>query len=463
MLLHAGRIFALVDCNHFYVACERLFRPDLRQAPLVVMSNNDGCAVARSLEARAMGVAEGEPICKLGPLQEGIHLFSSNYTLYGELSRRMMDVLAQFSPRMEIYSIDEAFVEFADLELAVRALPPELDSLGLTDLDGRRKPVSKKWVPSDIDQQAMQLGKYLRTAIYRQLGLPVSVGLGPTRSLAKVASVLAKRNHQTGVASLCEAHRRNQILANFPLAEIWGIGAAGVARMQGHGVHTALDLSQADERIVQQELTRCGLELARELRGQVCVPLNVLPPPRKQVVVARAFRGPVTDYASLRETIVFYTVQAAEKLQKAGRLAGQLSVFLRTDPFQLEVAQYMNAIQIPLVQATADPSLLIRWAVAGLEKIYRPGFAYRKSGVMLGALCDPADVQPDLFADTDPNVRKRRARLQNLMARINRYPGRRRLFYAGSGLGQRAWHPRARYRSPGYMSRWNDVPVVLAN
>jgi DNA polymerase V len=307
-------VFALLDCNNFYVSCERLFQPVLHGKPVVVLSNNDGCVIARSDEAKALGIPMGLPAFKLADLmkKQPIEVYSSNYTLYGDLSARVMTTLAQWAPAVEVYSIDEAF----------------LDLTGLST-DALRT-----------------YGQTLRTTIQQWTGIPVSIGIAPTKTLAKLANRLAKRSPQ-GVVALTITAEINATLACTQVEDIWGTGPGYSKRLKTHDIRTALPLRDANDRWIRQQLGVVGQRIIWELRGISCLPLELCPPPKQSLMVSRSFGRPITVLSEMREAVATYMTRAAEKLRRAQRAAGVLTVFLTTNRFTDE-PQYSNSVTIPL-------------------------------------------------------------------------------------------------------------------
>jgi DNA polymerase V len=323
-------LFGLVDCNNFYVSCERLFQPMLHGKPVVVLSNNDGCVIARSDEAKALGIPMGLPAFKLADLvkKHCLEVYSSNYTLYGDLSARVMTTLTQWTPEVEVYSIDEAFLKFSPL-------------------------------PSDA---LMAYGQSMRATIQQWTGIPVSIGIASTKTLAKLANRLAKRSPEAkGVIALTSPAEIEAVLACTPIEDIWGIGRGYARRLHAHEIRTALQLRDVHDRWVRQELGIVGLRLVWELRGISCLPLALCPPPKQSVMVSRSFGRPITTRTEMREAVATYMTRAAEKLRRHQVAAGVLTVFLMTNRFTDE-SQYANGVTMPLPIATQDTAELIRYS-----------------------------------------------------------------------------------------------------
>ena len=360
-------LFALLDCNNFYVSCERLFQPALRGKPVVVLSNNDGCVIARSDEAKALGIPMGLPAFKLADLrhEHPIEVFSSNYTLYGDLSARVMTTLTQWAPAVEVYSIDEAFLD--------------LSGLSTHDLTG--------------------YGQTLRATIHQWIGISVSIGIAPTKTLAKLANRLAKRSPQ-GVIALTVTPEIDATLACTRVEDIWGIGPGYTRRLKAHDILTAIQLRDADDRWIRQQLGVVGQRIVWELRGISCLPLELCPPLKQSLMVSRSFGRPITSLTEMREAVATYTTRAAEKLRRHRVAAGVVTVFLMTSRFT-EEPQYSNSVTMPLPVATQDTAELIRYALRGIEHIFREVYHYQKAGVILTALVPAHQIQAHLFDQKD--------------------------------------------------------------
>src|SRR5712691_2464181 len=404
-------LFALIDCNNFYVSCERVFQPALCGKPVVVLSNNDGCVIARSEEAKALGIPMGLPTFQLTDLLQvhPIEVFSSNYALYGDMSARVMTTLAQWAPDVEVYSIDEAFLHLS---------PLESDALSA-------------------------YGQTMRTIIQQWTGIPVSIGIGATKTLAKLANRLAKRSPEArGVVTLTSPAEVEATLAQTPIEDIWGIGLGYTRRLKAHDIRTALQLRNVHDRWVRQQLGVVGLRIVWELRGISCLPLERCPPPKKSLMVSRSFGRPITALAEMREAVATYTTRAAEKLRRAQRAAGVLTVFLTTNRFTDE-PQYADSVTIPLPVATQDTAELIRYALQGIEQIFHNCYRFTKAGVILTALVPAHQVQTHLF---DQHDRERSQRLMAALDAINTQWGTGTVRDGAVGLQPR-WIMRCGHRS----------------
>lgn len=425
----AQRAIALVDVNNFYVSCERVFNPKLRNRPVVVLSNNDGCAVARSNEVKALGVPMGAPWFKFKDLakQHGIIAYSSNYALYADMSNRVMSILRQFSPNQEVYSIDECFLDltgFARRDLVV-------------------------------------YGQEIRKRILQWTGLPVCVGIASTKTLAKLANHCAKKRPEyIGVCnfnSLSPADL-DEILASIEVGEIWGVGRRLAPRLQQLGLRTVLDLKQADPETLRQQFSVVMEKTIRELNGTVCIELEEINPPKKQILSSRSFGVPVTDMASLSESISLYVSRAAEKLRRQKSYAGSIYVYIRTSPFKEHDRQYSNGMTIPLPSPTDNTTKLVSVALWALKQLYRPGYNYAKAGIMLGDLVPATAIQTDLFSTMQPNTKSER--LMQAMDMINRKMGKESIKVASEGF-KRPWKMKQENKSPSYTTKWDETLKII--
>ncbi|MGB3514986.1 MAG: Y-family DNA polymerase [Elainellaceae cyanobacterium] len=411
-----SRWIALVDANNFYVSCERVFDPRLRDKPVVVLSNNDGCVVARSNEVKALGIPMGAPVFKLRSQirDHNIQVYSSNYTLYGDLSRRVMQTLEQFTPEVEVYSIDEAF-------------------LGLS---------------GDVEAIAEQL----QQTVQQWTGIPVSVGVAPTKTLAKVANHIAKKS--TGV---CVLDAPSMVLADLPVGEIWGIGHRLSDRLHRQGIATALQLRDVELSWIRQQMGIVGVRLVQELRGIPCLPLELCPAPRKSCCVSRSFGRPVTAIAELKEAVATYAARAAAKVRRDELKAGVVTVFITTNRFKPNDPQYFNSAVVQLPQPTNDTFTLVQAALRAVEGLYRLGYEYKKAGVLLTELSPASVVQTNLFNDLAQQ--EKRGALMRTVDGLNRQFGAGTVFCAAEGI-EKGWGMRSGLRSPGFTTRWGELPVV---
>ncbi len=419
-------IFALVDANNFYATCEKVFAPALAGRPLVVLSNNDGCIVARSAEARALGIRMGAPLHEWRDFcrQHGVVIRSSNYALYGDMSRRMVSVLQQFADQVESYSIDECF----------------LDLSGLPD--------------------ATRHGFILREALARRIKLSCGIGIGPTRTLAKLANHVAKQQAcWGGVFNLLDHEPAliEHLMAGCPVGQVWGIGHRLIDRLAALGIHTALDLRRADAGDIRRRFSVIQERVVRELNGESCLPPEAAGA-RQQLMSTRSFGQLTGDPDVLRAAVSHHASVVAARLRAQQGRAQYVQVMIRTNPNRHQDRQHRDSVMVALQQPTADTGLLVMAAVEGLRRLYRPDHGYQKVGVTLGGLCGLSDTQPDLFRrPEDP----RRQRLMAALDDINRRHGRDTLRMASTGLSQ-AWLMRAAHRSPRYTTCLGELPVVRA-
>ncbi|MEJ7137998.1 Y-family DNA polymerase [Amphibiibacter pelophylacis] len=427
-------MFALVDANNFYVSCERVFHPRLEGRAVVVLSNNDGCAISRSDEAKALGVRMGQPMHELRDLERRGDLvaLSANFELYGDLSHRLMTVLGDMAPGQEIYSIDETF----------------LDVSGLAD-----RPA---------------LGLAMQQRAQRWTGLPVCIGFGPTKTLAKLANHIAKSaarkpgSYPAKLAGVCDmaaqSPRQQAILLDAtPVAEVWGVGRRLAPQMEALGLRTALDLARADAGVLRKRFSIVLVRTARELAGEPCLPLEDAPPPTQQVMFSRSFGQAVTDKAVMAEALMAFTASAATRLRAQGLFCSAVHVMMRTSPFRPNDAQYRAALTVPLDPTDSSPRLAGA-ALAALDALWRPGFDYRKAGVMLLDLRPAqAPAQADLFA---PPPQPPSAAMAAIDA-INRRFGRDTVTLGRTTTGEvRDWQMKQARRSPRYTTRLDELRVV---
>lgn len=418
--------YAMVDCNNFYVSCERVFDATLAGRPVVVLSNNDGCVIARSNEAKALEIEIGDPVFKRKDFfaRHGVRLLSSNYALYGDMSARVMQVLARFSPDVEPYSIDEAFLR----------IPP---------------------LPRD---ELRTLAEAIRRTVLRWTGIPVCVGVARTKTLSKLANRLAKKTPGSGgVWLLDDPADVAARLAQIAVGDVWGIGPRHAKFLQDRGIGTALQLARQPRDWVRRHLTIQGLHVALELAGEPCIPFEDHPPPARSLMCSRSFGERVSDLGSLEEALSTHVQQAAEKLRRKGLLAGAVQAFLETSRFRPE-EYYANSGCQALAAPTAYTPDLHAAALRILRVLYRPGHAYRRIGVLLPDLV-PAAARQLTFWDLAADEPARQA-LMRTLDKINAAYGRGTLVLAAAGLGAKPWHMRQERRSPRYTTRWAELPVA---
>lgn len=425
---------ALVDCNNFYASCERVFRPDLEGKPVVVLSNNDGCIIARSNEAKALGLSMGDPFFKVESFMKkaGVTVFSSNYELYGDMSRRVMATLLYFSPELEVYSIDEAFLNLTGI------LKKAEGPLSLTDY-----------------------GRTIRATVRKWTGIPVSVGIAETKTLAKAANRVAKKNKEfDGVFDLREADH-DAVLERIAVEDVWGIGPRYAYRLRKYGITNAMKLRDCDERWIQKTMAMgiVGVRLVLELRGIPCLPLDLKPAPKKEIACTRSFGAPETTLRGLKEATAAYTTRAAVKMRGQRSLVKTMMVYVMTNPFKNE-PQYYNSAVIRFPAPTANTPEMIRRALEAMELIYRPGYRYKKTGVVLTELIPDTVYQPTFFEE--PN-RGALHRLMHVVDRVNARMGPGTLQYAATGVAKRPWHMRRERCSNAFTTQWQGLPEVKGN
>lgn len=419
-------VFALVDCNNFYASCEKLFRPDLKDTPVVVLSNNDGCVVARSREAKLLGIKMGVPVfqIKAEMQRHGILAFSSNYALYADLSSRVMRTLEEMAPRVEVYSIDEAFLDLTGIESAI---------------------------------SLVEFGQQVRERIGHWIGITVCVGIAPTKTLVKLANHAAKKYPATqGVVDLTNPDRQRRLLALVPVDDVWGVGRRLSKRLNALGITTALDLANASPRAIRDQFSVVLERTVRELNGESCIELEEIPPTKKQIVCSRSFGVKVTQFELLREAVCEYATRATEKLRKEQQQAKVLTVFIRTSPFKDNEPQYSNSASGELLIPSCDTRDFIELANHLLKRIWKDGFRYAKAGVMLSDFYDPGMFQPGLFDDV--STRSNSQQLMSVLDTINQ-SGAGKVFFAGQGL-KKDWSMKREHLSPAYTTRWDQLPRV---
>jgi DNA polymerase V len=423
-------IYALVDCNNFYVSCERTFNGALHNRPVLVLSNNDGCVVARSNESKALGIKMGQPVFECRELieQHHIQVFSSNYPLYADMSDRVMQTLKTFSPRVEIYSIDEAFLDLSHI-------PKE---------------------------ELHAYGHQIRATVWRFTGLPVSVGIASTKTLTKVANeVFKKYAIYHGVLSLMHTSEEelDDLLETLPVQDVWGIGPRYARLLQSREILTAKDLKYTEQRWVRKHLTVVGERTVLELRGIACIPLETQIKPKKGIMTAKSFGRAVKTLEELEEAVATYIARAAEKLRKQGSATSCISVFLHTNPFQKDAPQYGNSLTRMLPFPTSYTPDLFNVALDMLLSIYRKGYAYKKCGVFLSRIVPQDVLQVDLFGEYSLEREYKKARLMCVVDLINEWWGSNTLFFGAQGI-ERTWKMRQERRSPRYTTRAGDNIVV---
>ena len=423
------KIYALVDCNNFYVSCERVFHASLRARPVIVLSNNDGCVVTRSNEVKKLGIKMGQPIFECEELirKHNIQIFSSNYSLYADMSARVMKVLSQFSPRLEVYSIDEAFLDLSE----------------------------------QIIDDLSEFGRTIKARVLQFTGIPVSVGIASTKCLTKVANEIVKNDaHYEGVLDVTALSEQatDEMLAKVAIEDVWGIGSKYSLFLMNHGILSAKDLKYADEKWIRRYLTVVGERIVLELRGTACIPLEAEGPAKKGIMCSKSFGRDVTRLEELEEIIATYTARAAEKLRSQDSLTSCITVFIRTNALK-DTPQYSNSFSQRIPYPTAFTPELIRYALKALKAMYRDGYSYKKAGVFLTKIAPQEGVQPDLFSEFSLYDYYKQARLMYLIDAINKMYGRDTLFFAVQGI-TRPWKMRQSRLSGHFTTRWSDILTI---
>jgi DNA polymerase V len=426
----SNALFALVDVNNFYVSCERVFQPKLEAVPMVVLSNNDGCAVARSAEVKALGVKMGTPWFQMEALakKHGIKAYSSNYTLYGDMSSRVVQVLRSFTPNLEVYSIDESFLQI--------------------------ETVLKQYA------NTIELGQSIKQQVKDTTGLPVCVGIGASKTLAKLANHLAKKHQQfSGVCDVNAMPKPElyQWMTETEVGEVWGVGRQIAKRLKAQGIQSVFDLLQASPQAMRQQFGVVMERLCYELRGTSCLQLEEVAPAKQQIIASRSFGKLVTSQVELAESVAMHAARAAEKLRTQNSTTGALTVFIQTNPFKQNEPQHHQSVTIPLADPTDNTLTLTNAALAGLKQIYQPNFRYKKAGVILNLIGDKPTVQQSLFEDVESKGKS--AHLMKAMDEINNRFGNAAIKSAAMGTKQ-AWQMRSGNRSPNYTTQWDELPVA---
>lgn len=422
-------MFFLIDCNNFYASCERAFNPSLNGKPVVVLSNNDGCVVARSAEARQVGIGMGVPYWEVRDLiaRHGVQVFSSNYQLYGDLSARIMNIYQQFCTDVEVYSIDEAFLKFETAAFMLPRLPG--------------------------------LAAEIRSVVLQQTGIPVSVGIAPTKTLAKLANHLAKRQNADGVFCLTAIENNIEILSKTDISALWGVGKNLERSLKSAGIESVWDLKNADQRMILGRYGVVLLRLVKELNGLSCYGLEAAVEKRQNMVVSRSFRRDVYEKSELREALSVYCTRLGEKLRQYGQTAGHLTVFLIANPFnnmRSDRKRYFSR-EMSLSIPTASTNDLIGKSLFLLDQLYEPGTNYKKAGVLVQDLCDAQRVQGNLFESLYRHEQS--AELNKVMDNINRRYGKNTLYFSTCG-SVHGWARQEQFRSPRYTTCWDELPVV---
>ena len=418
--------FALVDCNNFYASCEKLFRPDLKHTPVVVLSNNDGCVVARSKEVKQLGIKMGVPFFKLQDevARYGIVAFSSNYALYADISNRVMTTLEELSPKLEIYSIDEAFLDLTGVNHCC---------------------------------ELTAFGQQIRKIIYQWIGISVGVGIAPTKTLAKLANHAAKTYPATqGVVDLTDPARQRKLMAITPVDEVWGVGRKLSQHLKAIGIDTALQLANVEPAWIKKQFNVVLERTVRELNGQSCLKLEDVTPVKKQIISSRSFGERIMDKQTMSEAIASYASRATEKLRQQKQYACSLSVFIRTNPFSENESYYSNHATYQFPIPTDDTRDMLDQAKVLLDMIWRQGYRYMKGGVMLNDFYDAGVYQPDLFCEQ--SIKTNSKALMRVLDKIN-HSGKGKVWFAGEGI-TKSWGMKREHLSPAYTTNCKELPIV---
>lgn len=414
------KVYGLIDCNNFYVSCERLFQPKLNGKPVVVLSNNDGCVIARSNEVKHY-IRMGALFHEIKPLikSKGVAVFSSNYALYGDISNRVAGVIKEHFAGVEVYSIDECFVT--------------LYAKNHTDL--------------------LKIGTHLKAEINQRVGIPVSVGFAPTKTLAKIANQVAKKHTEIGVYSICHKSIALKILSQIPVREIWGVGRQIEKQLNSFKIYSAKELANSNKNWLRKQFSVVLQRTALELTGVSCLNLEDITQ-KKMILTSRSFGVPIEDLQSLLEAISEYAAQACEKMRKQNSTTNVISVFLSSSPYRSNQLYYNNHSATRLPYPTQDTGLVIATAKQLLESIYTPAIKYQKCGIQLQELQPITLTQLDLFSLSEPEKKRQ---LMSVLDQTNKLYGKKTLYYAAQGHTGKAWEMNQKFRSPRYTTRWGEL------
>ena len=415
---------ALVDCNSFYVSCERLFNPKIRKKPVVVLSNNDGCIISRSNEAKALGIKMGEPYFKAKEiiLKNNVQVFSSNYSLYGDLSRRVMRTLKRFNVDIEIYSIDEAFLDMTNFS----------------------------------DKEVEEVGKEIRSTILQWTGIPTSIGIAQTKTLSKVANHIAKKK-KTGVTSLIGLENIDPILEKVEINDVWGVGRQLTKFYNKNGIYNAKQLKNKSNTWIKKNSNVLGSRTAMELRGIPCIDLEKTPSKRKSCVVSRSFGKRVEKLQEMKEAVANYSLNASEKIRSESLNAKSITIFIRTSPFQSRFGYYSNSKTIDFPIATDNSIEIVKAAIEGLESIFKNGYRYQKAGIILTGLSNSNEGENLFSSEKDKKI----GNLMRSIDKTNYRYGRSTLSLASAGI-QKKWNMRREYSSKIDTADFYSLPKIRA-
>lgn len=417
-------MYVLIDCNNFYASCERLFRPDLRDAPILVLSNNDGCVIARSNESKALGIAMGEPFFRIKALckQHKVHVFSSNYTLYGDLSHRVMMTIADAWPHLEIYSIDEAFLD-------ISALPP-----------------------GQHDSFCVALHK----RILKETGIPTSIGIGCTKTLAKIANHLSKKVFKTPVFNVTS--QRETLLKQIAIGDVWGVGRQWSKKLINRGIYTAFDFASINAQMLKKQFNVVLMRTALELNGISCMGLEEAKP-KQSIQSARSFGKMQTDFEAIAQALSSHCARAAEKMRHEGLVAQSLHVFVHTNRFREDLAQHFQSLERGFINPTDDVRIITKCAKKCLSRLFKKGYHYKKVGVCLEALIPKNPRQLDMFHQPSAEAYEKTEQLMSAFDAINQKFGQSTIRLASEGFSK-PWAMLAQIKSPAYTTRWADLPIA---
>ena len=415
---------ALVDCNSFYVSCERLFNPKIRKKPVVVLSNNDGCIISRSNEAKALGIKMGEPYFKAKEiiLKNNVQVFSSNYSLYGDLSRRVMRTLKRFNVDIEIYSIDEAFLDMTNFS----------------------------------DKEVEEVGKEIRSTILQWTGIPTSIGIAQTKTLSKVANHIAKKK-KTGVTSLIGLENIDPILEKVEINDVWGVGRQLTKFYNKNGIYNAKQLKNKSNTWIKKNSNVLGSRTAMELRGVPCIDLEKTPSKRKSCVVSRSFGKRVEKLQEMKEAVANYSLNASEKIRSESLNAKSITIFIRTSPFQSRFGYYSNSKTIDFPIATDNSIEIVKAAIEGLESIFKNGYRYQKAGIILTGLSNSNEGENLFSSEKDKKI----GNLMRSIDKTNYRYGRSTLSLASAGI-QKRWNMKREYSSKIDTADFYSLPKIRA-
>ena len=420
-------MIALIDCNNFYASCERVFDPSLKNRPVIILSNNDGCAIARSEEAKALGIGMAQPIFLINDLvdRHNVAVYSSNYTLYGDMSARVMQIIRTFVPRTEIYSIDEIFADLSGIS----------------------------------EESLFDLGLQIRKAVGQGTGIPVTVGIAPTKTLAKMANRYAKKVcPDKGVFSAINDETIEVILSYTDVGNVWGIGKQHATLLKSIGFHTAKDLLNLPETWIRKHMSVVGQRLQNELKGIQCLQWEESPLSRKNIRTSRSFGKLITDKKEIKQAVAKFTVSCAEKLRKENSVAGKLQVFIQTNPHRPKDQQYLGSVTLALQVASNLSTELVKFAMKALDMIFKPGFLYQKAGVMVLDLTESTSIQLGMF---DTQEREKDRQLMEKIDEVNKVYGKDMVRFGVQDYGTR-WKLKRQAHSPFYTSRFEDIPRATA-